>query len=380
MSEFTFYKNLDSSDFDIVYVGNKNVNELITLCKQNKRCVGFNTLGFLKYYIKDEKQFCTSPYFSIDDGLYVHNKRYNKIKNKMYIGFNDYVFYPNKDSVGNNVNVILNNSILELKNIADNNDDCIAFNTTGYFKNYITPKSQFKNINSPLSYDGLYVKKYFIELINCNINNICFIHSCNINGIDILLDMLNVICKSGLLNVLDYVYIINIGIPIDYEKIRADKIKLINYSENIKLCEKPTLNIMNMFSKCNEKVKILYLHTKGVTNPKSIKIIDWRNYMMYFLVEKYESCLELLDDYNCIGCNYQEKPYPHFSGNFWWSKSSYINTLNKITSDDRHDCEWWILNKNNDVNKFVLHNTNINHYNQTYPRELYDNKKTNILL
>jgi len=695
MTQFIFYQFKDSIGHDIDYEPNMSIEELKESCKKNKKCIGFNTLGYKKYFICKKKNLIIVPDFKQEsDGLYVNQKRYNKmksrIKNKYYIGFEDYTFYKNKDSTGNDIVQIPNKSIEELKILCDEDQYCIGFNTIGFLKYTINYEKNFVNV----PFDGLYIKnnkfriklicnwtsskelcedwnrmskgnnkwndiectsedkeidfyviinkpstssyipertiifqmepwcpnpnqnwgiktwnewsepseekflqvrshkkyfnncfwqlsmtyndlktikitktkllsticsskyydpghikriefmkyvdnkkddivimdiwnsdnihefknykgphpinnkeigmipykyyfmaennqehnfitekiweplitdtlcfywgcpnisdyidpkayieldldnfeksfeiiknaiinnewekrievirrekqkvleyfnfyptleriikheykfnykpsdqeityhKYFKDIINQEINNICFIHSCTINNnTKILEKLINKITKSGLINKLDYLYIINLGDEININNIYKEKIKIISYSKNIKLYEKPTINLLAKFSKFNKNTKILYLHTKGVSYDITCQnIIDWVNLMINFLVKDYEYCLNLLDEYDCIGCNYMDKPYPHFSGNFWWANSNYINKLDNITSNDRHECEWWICSNKN-VKKYSIYNSNINHYQQLYPKYEYDNMKkfdkfTNII-
>lgn len=208
------------------------------------------------------------------------------------------------------------------------------------------------------------IKSYFPYTFNNKISNVCFIHSCFYQNTDILQSQLNLIESSGLLKNLDYIFIINLGQTLVYIH---DKIKVINYSKDMSLCEKPALNLMNHFAKvydCN----ILYLHTKG-THSNSPQVTDWRNMMMYFMVEQWEICLKHLKKYSVVGTNYQGSPHKHFSGNFWWTTSSYIKNKSIITSTNRHDCEWYILQDTE--SHFSMHNSNIDHYQQLYPRNMY---------
>jgi hypothetical protein len=95
--------------------------------------------------------------------------------------------------------------------------------------------------------------------------------------------------------------------------------------------------------------------------------------MTHFLINKHTECFSLLKKYDAIGSNYSNLPHKHFSGNFWWATSNYINTLNKISIPFvRHDAEWWILSRQN-VNYFELHNSGINHYQKNYPKDKYIN-------
>jgi hypothetical protein len=222
--------------------------------------------------------------------------------------------------------------------------------------------------------------KYIYDIVHRQeqriLNKICFLHSCSINSnsLNILKQMLRCIFNSGLMQELDYLFIVNLGQPVTFNigNTFRDKVIVINHSENVKLFEKPTLNLIWSFSQFHQNVKILYLHTKGVSyNENPSQINDWRNLMMYFLVEKYDTCLEMLDTYSNVGNNYKDEPHPHFSGNFWWTTSNYISTLQAITSDIRHDCEWWLLNDDPNVSKYTMHNDDVDHYLEDYPRSLY---------
>jgi GR25 family glycosyltransferase involved in LPS biosynthesis len=240
-------------------------------------------------------------------------------------------------------------------------------------------KHDFRFTHRP-SNDEIIYHKYFKDLIGKKVNNIMFLHSCmKNNNASVLLEILGVIINSGILNSLDYLYLINIGdeIKLQLNGIYTNKLRIINFSRNSELFEKPTINLIHTFSKFHKNAKVLYIHTKGISyNETFQQINDWRNYMLYFLVEKHNICMDMLDRYDCVGCNYQEAPFPHFSGNFWWARSSYINGLNKITSNERHDCEWWLLNKNKNVNKYVMYNSGIDHYQMIFPRALYDTEET----
>ena len=216
------------------------------------------------------------------------------------------------------------------------------------------------------------------------LKNVCFIHSCNLKekGTESLDNLLNHINVSGLMDNLDLIIINNIGIDIDSSKYElSNKIKLINYSDNPQLWELPTLKLMHYFSlQQSDKVNILYLHTKGITHnngtPVYENVQDWINYMLYFLVEKHEKCVDLLNRYDTVGLNYLVEPHKHWSGNYWWATSQHISKLDVSMLKDRHDAEWW-CNSRSDTNHHVLHNSGKNHYNESYKKEEYNIK--NIL-
>ena len=138
-----------------------------------------------------------------------------------------------------------------------------------------------------------------------------------------------------------------------------------------------TINKINEFSKENPNCYILYLHTKGVGySDDNININDWIDLMLYFLVDKHILCNQLLSrGFDTIGCNYlqlykQEIP-PHYSGNFWWANTNYLATLEKLddASFSKNDAEFWLCKNNPAI--YVMHNSDINHYHQSYPREKY---------
>lgn len=234
-------------------------------------------------------------------------------------------------------------------------------------------KQDFKFDYKPTN-DQIIYHKYFNNYIGTQLTKVCFLHSCCVNNnIVILENIINKINDSGLINVLDCVFIINIGNPII--NTYGNKYVVINYSNDTKLFEKPTLNLMNVFSKFHDTCKLLYLHTKGISyNNLNTRVNDWTNYMLYELVDNYQLCLDILDIHDTVGCNYNEKPHKHYSGNFWWTNAKYMKTLKQITSNVRHDCEWYILTGG--ANHYVLHNSGINHYENNYPRPFYVKDKS----
>lgn len=239
-------------------------------------------------------------------------------------------------------------------------------------------KQEFK-FNYKPSDDEIVYHKYFKDIVCETVNKICFVHSCNFKGnLTILCEIINKIINTNTIEELDYIYVINLGIKINSDIFNhlaykyKNKIKIINYSTNTKLFEKPTINLINLFSKFHD-CKILYLHTKGTSyNGENNNVNDWANYMLYFLLDKHKLCLDLLDIHDTVGCNFSVKPQKHYSGNFWWADSKYIKTLNPITSNERHAAEWYILSGNN-VNMYNVYSSNIDHYVNSYPIEKYIN-------
>lgn len=139
--------------------------------------------------------------------------------------------------------------------------------------------------------------------------------------------------------------------------------------------ETPTLAALRDFCASNPDYKVLYMHTKGITQPMQ-STHDWRKIMEYFCIEKWQDCLNKLDEHDAVGCLYMDHCYygffPHFSGNFWWANASYINRLDNsfLAGGIRQNREFWIGSGNGSLYSF--HTTGLNHYAHEYSPELYE--------
>jgi hypothetical protein len=191
------------------------------------------------------------------------------------------------------------------------------------------------------------------------------------------------IVDSGLLNDIEKIYVTVVGTPpYDINFLRNNPKIQIEFGGNSKN-ESDTLRSLWDFCENNNYCNVLYLHSKGVTKPGNKNIDEWSDLMEYFLIEKYKDCLFYLSEYDTCGVNYRKNPMPHYSGNFWWATSSYILSRDRFDrlknsrftpqtfhSTERHYCEFWLLDSENGNHK-ILYNSNINHYRQNYPREIY---------
>lgn len=140
--------------------------------------------------------------------------------------------------------------------------------------------------------------------------------------------------------------------------------KISKLTENISFYyenhyEFSTLSLLYEHAKQNSDNFYLYMHTKGVSrindpengNYKYKNVENWRNIMEHFCIEQWRYCLRKLPEYDLVGCNYipQNSLWTpaHFSGAFFWSKSSFINKLvnpkSYITDNmDRFNAEFWV--------------------------------------
>ena len=241
--------------------------------------------------------------------------------------------------------------------------------------NYI----DFFNLETYSKYFGLIPSINNIENLKIK-KNYCFIQSCNLENVGTfrLEYLINRIEESKTIDILEKIYIVNIGIPIETNY--GLKYEIINYNSDPLLYEAPAINKIQDFSTQNPNCNILYIHTKGIRYDKNDqKENDWINLMLYFLLYKHSDCIQKLNEnYDTVGCNYYCKIYhyipPHFSGNFWWANTNYLKSLKKIDESlkERNSCEFWLFR--NSPMFYSLHNSNIDHYNTIYPKELYETK------
>ena len=109
-------------------------------------------------------------------------------------------------------------------------------------------------------------------------------------------------------------------------------------SPNTSLYEKATLNRMRFDClNATEEFNVFYLHSKGVKHYLKQKtennVNDWIEYLCHYNIFHHQTCIKYLEDYDAVGVNLQIKEYEyplHYSGNFWWSKSSHIKKLSII--------------------------------------------------
>jgi hypothetical protein len=78
--EFEILEGVDSYGYDYCYLQNDNTTELIKyckeLCKNNKNIIGFNSLGYLKYYIEPNRD----KFIQQKCSLYIHKSNYKEQK------------------------------------------------------------------------------------------------------------------------------------------------------------------------------------------------------------------------------------------------------------------------------------------------------------
>jgi hypothetical protein len=176
------------------------------------------------------------------------------------------------------------------------------------------------------------------------------------------------------------------------EKVKGiNTINLVYQNNEPQDAEFPTINMLkDACDSSDEEFNVLYLHHKGATQPFTIPVTHWRELMLYYNVDNWQNCVEKLNEgYDTVGVNWRlDFPREHYSGNFWWARSSYIKKLDKLKMPKevnyvpqyltefgdqkymyQHDAEFWIGSKQPKFYSF--HNSNINHYIERYPEEKY---------
>ena len=119
-----------------------------------------------------------------------------------------------------------------------------------------------------------------------------------------------------------------------FSGLNDDKLEVVGISNDLSLYETPTINLLYQHSLEEDlDFNVLYLHTKGVKhNNNNINVNDWIDYLTYFNITKYETCINYLEDYDAVGVNLQNgNVETHYSGNFWWTNSNFSHNYIK----------WW---------------------------------------
>lgn len=216
-------------------------------------------------------------------------------------------------------------------------------------------------------YKNNVIEEVGITLCDLSIKIHIFIHVCSLDGWkDILLDQLNTIKQSGLYNACAKIHF---GIVGDCNVIKNPifddpKFNVLYVDSRATLYENHTINFIKWMCSNGDigesEAYILYIHTKGVRKAGNPEVtVSWRKMMEYFLIDRYKECIENLQYYDTIGNNivnmgdvYVNKDRAHcahYSGNFWWSKKSYINKLDYLNIFDnsgdiiRYSAENWLL-------------------------------------
>ena len=173
-------------------------------------------------------------------------------------------------------------------------------------------------------------------------------HICAINNWkEIAKGLFDQIRSSGLYEKIDE---LRYGLLGDHECLKDEilqdpKFHNVLWSSQLDLYETCTINKIWYASREEDDFIVLYLHTKGVGyNGYDLRITNWTNFMAYFNIERHSDCLEQLENgADVVGVHISNSLMIHYSGNFWWSKSSYIRRSTQFCTQYTYCApEYWI--------------------------------------
>ena len=162
----------------------------------------------------------------------------------------------------------------------------------------------------------------------------------------------------------------------------GDKFILIKTQSN--LYEKYAINNYKNYITDTEYY-LYYFHTKGLKDkedPFFHTFSSRRQLLNYYTLIQYNINIKLLEIYDAVGCSLNLYPKKHFSGNFWWSKSSYLQNMGNI-NDNYLSPEMYILSNDNCKYISLANDTNnvlIEDY--IFPSEttIYNNLTTDLII
>lgn len=190
--------------------------------------------------------------------------------------------------------------------------------------------------------------------------------------------------QSGVYDAASYIHFgINGDEPLPFNLVKVNKVKRNSRTD----LESDTLADLFKFCVKNPDYKVLYIHSKGVTwvdHELKVNVDSWIRYLNYFNVTRWKDCVDLLNDYDCVGTEWETEAHisdekvvsPHYAGNFWWANASYINQLDPgylyvNNGWQRWQGEFWI--GTGDPNHYNYYTSNVNKYLVFLPPELYEN-------
>ena len=198
--------------------------------------------------------------------------------------------------------------------------------------------------------------------------------SCINNCHSVVTKLYNAIKYSGLYDKIDNIFcgVLASDESVEHLLFEDPKIKILYASNKIELFERQTLHFLYEHSK-TEDFNVLYIHSKGISHDgKNPCVEDWVDYLTYFNIYKHSEFLKKLEIQDVVGVNlinnYMDEAL-HFSGNFWWSKSSHIRNLNPNIAPSYNCPEFWITSSSGNFSS--LFTSNVNHYEERFSPDKY---------
>lgn len=160
---------------------------------------------------------------------------------------------------------------------------------------------------------------------------------------DIAIEQLNRLQKSGLLDATSKLHVVVLGnatLPFLTQPPSTCALAIKTFS-NLQLFERTCLNWMReVAEKSTEDDLVWYIHTKGVTSwtkPQYPYCEKWRRLMESVVIDKWRQCRSTIErGIDNVGILFRKLPWPHFSGNFWWSHVHHVRKLPFLSVDDKY--------------------------------------------
>jgi len=158
---------------------------------------------------------------------------------------------------------------------------------------------------------------------------------CYGNYINVMKEQLSILIESGLYKKTKHIYIFMCLLNNDNQHQVLDllkyydtenKITLVATSQN--LYEKFAINNYKNYINDASNYYLYYFHTKAVSRSEPL-FTNVRQTLNYYTFMQYQMNINLLNYYDAVGCSLSIYPKIHFSGNFWWARSDYLNKLSE---------------------------------------------------
>lgn len=150
--------------------------------------------------------------------------------------------------------------------------------------------------------------------------------------------------------------------------------------------EYPGINKVKELGDKYDDMKILYFHSKGVSNDyknhitreKSSEKVEniklWKECLEYFLIDRWEESIKHLQENDCVGVTNVNGWY---WGNFWWVNSDYVKRCREVGYWGRWDYEAWLNNYVEGEKRFFQwYNFTYNPYVTKLDKSLYTTPKS----
>jgi len=276
------------------------------------------------------------------------------------------LLYRASDELKNHIKVISNRS----------------FNHRDYGEgNFIFHAYAFGHVSNR-TIDIIYRSKFEPDSEKESINLIVYHIYCVGNYLEVVTKQLNRLKTSGLYDWCDKLEITctnTEGQFSDIEELVKDlsKVNLSCYTNN--RYEYEAINKVWEYSQTHNG-KVFYFHTKGVSNTyvnienkeestrKKNGIAWWKELMEYFLIDRYQECLQKLEEYDQCGLTNNDK---WWWGNFWWSNLFFVRSNSRPHQGDRWYFEAW-LNHYRNPSVYEFYHFDFNGYYTLLPIDIWN--------